>query len=59
MIEHVNKIIENNSYLFNDFKKEGVMLYDSGQYQFPSPKKFSLEKRKQQQLKSLMIILAE
>jgi predicted nucleotidyltransferase/HEPN domain-containing protein len=46
-IEHVNEMLEDNSYFFNDIKKEGIMLYDSGQYQLASPKKFSPEERKQ------------
>lgn len=46
-IEHVNEMLEDNSYFFNDIKKEGIILYDSGQYQLASPKKFSPEERKQ------------
>lgn len=46
-IEHVNEMLEDNSYFFNDIKKEGIVLYDSGRYQLASPKKFSPEERKQ------------
>lgn len=46
-IEHVNEMLEDNSYFFNDIKKEGIILYDSGQYQLASPKRFSPEERKQ------------
>ena len=46
-IEYVNEMLEDNSYFFNDIKKEGIILYDSGQYKLASPKKFTPEERKQ------------
>ena len=45
-IEHVNYMLTDNEYFFKDIKKEGVMLYDSGQYKLASPKKFTPAERR-------------
>ncbi|GAB4171362.1 MAG: HEPN domain-containing protein [Rickettsiaceae bacterium] len=45
-VEHFNSMLEDNSYFFNDIKKEGVLLYDSGQYPMANPKSFTQTERK-------------
>jgi hypothetical protein len=39
-------MLTDNSYFFKDIKKEGRLLYDSGQYPMASPKKFTPAERK-------------
>jgi predicted nucleotidyltransferase/HEPN domain-containing protein len=51
-IEHVNEMLEDNSYFFNDVKSEGVMLYDSGKYELASSKRFTPKERKQKAIDS-------
>lgn len=51
-IEHVNEMLEDNSYFFNDIKKEGVLLYDSGKYKLANAKKFTPQERKQKAIDS-------
>ncbi|MCG8340946.1 MAG: HEPN domain-containing protein, partial [Cytophagales bacterium] len=41
-----NEKIKDNYYFFVDILKEGIMLYDSGNYQLATPQPLSLKKRK-------------
>ncbi len=45
-INEFNKKLEMGEYFFIDIKKEGVMLYDSGEFSLAKPKKLSNEERK-------------
>jgi len=45
-VKHFNYMLTDNSYFFKDIKKEGRLLYDSGQYPMASPKKFTPAERK-------------
>ncbi len=45
-INDLNKKIEMGEYFFVDIKKEGIMLYDSGEYKLAKTKKLSDEERK-------------
>ncbi|MEO9803276.1 MAG: HEPN domain-containing protein [Reichenbachiella sp.] len=40
-IKHLNQSLSEGSYFFQDIKKEGIFLYDSGQFQLQNPKKLS------------------
>ncbi len=40
-ISLVNKLLEKGQYFFSDIKKEGVLLYDSGEYQLSEAKELS------------------
>ena len=51
-IQHVNDMLEDNSYFFNDIKKEGIMLYNSGKYELASSKNFTPEERKKKAINS-------
>lgn len=44
-IGFVNNKIEKNSYFFLDILKEGILLYDSGNYQLATPKELNPEER--------------
>ncbi len=46
-IKELNKKIEMGEYFFVDIKKEGVILYNSGEYKLAKPKKLSDEERKE------------
>jgi predicted nucleotidyltransferase/HEPN domain-containing protein len=46
-IDYLNPEIESGSYFFVDILKEGVMLYDSGNFQLSSPKPLNPKDRKQ------------
>ena len=43
----VNKELEKGRYFFSDIKKEGVLLYDSGDYQLSQARKLDAQERKQ------------
>ena len=45
-IGFVNKKLEKNSYFFLDILKEGILLYDSGNYQLAQPKELNPAERK-------------
>jgi predicted nucleotidyltransferase/HEPN domain-containing protein len=45
-IDYLNSEIEDGSYFFVDILKEGVMLYDSGNFQLSTPKALSPGQRK-------------
>lgn len=40
-IGRVNEALEKSQYFFSDIKKEGVVLYDSGEFKLSSPKELS------------------
>jgi uncharacterized protein len=46
-IDYLNSEIEDGSYFFVDVLKEGIMLYDSGNFQLSAPKPLSPGQRKQ------------
>lgn len=46
-IQHVNKEIEKSRYFFSDIKKEGVLLYDSGEAKLAEPRDLSWEERRE------------
>jgi uncharacterized protein len=46
-IDYLNSEIEDGSYFFVDVLKEGVMLYDSGNFQLSTPKSLNSRDRKQ------------
>ena len=46
-IAHLNKELEKNRYFFSDIKKEGILLYDSGEFKLAEPKELSWEERKE------------
>lgn len=43
----VNKQLEKGQYFFSDIKKEGVLLYDSGEYQLSEAKELNNKERKE------------
>ncbi len=45
-IKKINSALENGQYFFSDIKKEGILLYDSGEFQFSEVREIS-EKEKQ------------
>ena len=45
-IKDVNEQLEKGFYFFSDIKKEGIMIYDSGQFHLAEPKERSLAERK-------------
>jgi len=45
-IDHVNKQLEQGHYFFSDIKKEGVLLYDSGEFQLAEHKELPWHKKK-------------
>ena len=45
-IDYLNEEIEDGNYFFLDIIKEGVMLYDSGNFQLSTPKTLSPKQRK-------------
>jgi predicted nucleotidyltransferase/HEPN domain-containing protein len=46
-IDYLNSEIEDGSYFFVDILKEGIMLFDSGNFQLSSPKPLNPKDRKQ------------
>ena len=46
-IARFNKELEKNRYFFSDIKKEGILLYDSGEFKLAEPKELSREERKE------------
>ena len=44
-IDEVNKAISDGNYFFCDIKKEGILLYNSGNYKLAKPKKLNLAAR--------------
>jgi len=46
-IESVRKGCERNHYFYADIKKEGVILYTSGEFEFPDPKELTCEEWKE------------
>jgi uncharacterized protein len=44
-IEYLNSEIEDGNYFFIDILKEGIMLFDSGDFQLAVPKKLSAARR--------------
>ena len=46
-IQHVNEKLEKSQYFFSDIKKEGILLYDSGEFELAEPKELSWEERKE------------
>jgi predicted nucleotidyltransferase len=45
-IETVNKALAHGHYFFSDIKKEGVLLYDSGEFEFARPRKLDPRERR-------------
>jgi hypothetical protein len=39
--------LRRSQYFFSDIKKEGILLYDSGEFTLAEPKDLNLEERKQ------------
>lgn len=46
-VKHLNQALSNGNYFFQDIKKEGVVLYDSGKFKLQNPKKLRPEEAKQ------------
>jgi predicted nucleotidyltransferase/HEPN domain-containing protein len=46
-IASVTKGLEKGRYFYTDIKKEGVMLYDSGEFKLPEPRILTLEEQKE------------
>ena len=46
-IKYLNQQLERSQYFFSDIKKEGILLYDSGEFTLAEPKDLNLEERKQ------------
>ncbi len=46
-IEELNKKLSEGQYFFSDIKKEGIMLFDSGNFELAEEKKLSDEERRQ------------
>ena len=46
-IDAVNTALEKGRYFFSDIKKEGILLYDSGDYQLSEARKLDEQERKQ------------
>src|SRR5829696_3819494 len=45
-IKDVNEQLEKGFYFFSDIKKEGIMIYDSGQFHLAEPRERTLAERK-------------
>ncbi|MGC0371356.1 MAG: hypothetical protein DGJ47_000042 [Rickettsiaceae bacterium] len=45
-INFVNKKLEESQYFFADIKKEGVLLYDSGEYELSEPKNLTEQEKR-------------
>jgi predicted nucleotidyltransferase/HEPN domain-containing protein len=46
-VQRVNKELEKSQYFFSDIKKEGIMLYDSGEFTLAEPRDLSREERQE------------
>ena len=46
-IQHVNEKLEKSQYFFSDIKKEGILLYDSGEFKLAEGRDLSWEERKE------------
>lgn len=46
-INYVNRQLENGRYFYSDIKKEGVLLYDSGDFTLSEAKELSFEQRRE------------
>ncbi|HJK85508.1 MAG TPA: HEPN domain-containing protein [Candidatus Megaira endosymbiont of Stentor roeselii] len=46
-IKYLNQQLEKSQYFFSDIKKEGILLYDSGEFTLAEPKDLNLEEKKQ------------
>jgi hypothetical protein len=46
-IKHVNEKLEKSQYFFSDIKKEGILLYDSGEFKLSEARDLSWEERKE------------
>jgi hypothetical protein len=46
-IDRVNDDLEKSQYFFSDIKKEGILLYDSGEFELSAPKELDERKRKE------------
>ena len=46
-IADVNKHLGDNRYFFADVKKEGIVLYDSGEYKLEEPRELNWEERRE------------
>jgi predicted nucleotidyltransferase/HEPN domain-containing protein len=46
-IKYLNQQLEKSQYFFSDIKKEGILLYDSGEFTLAEPKDLNSEERKQ------------
>ena len=46
-IQHVNKELEKNRYFYSDIKKEGILLYDSGDFKLAEARDLSWDERKE------------
>ena len=46
-IKYLNQQLEKSQYFFSDIKKEGVLLYDSGEFTLAEPKDLNSEERRQ------------
>jgi HEPN domain-containing protein/predicted nucleotidyltransferase len=47
-IESITQGVEKGRYFYVDVRKEGVMLYDSGEFVLPEPRKLTFEERKEE-----------
>jgi uncharacterized protein len=45
-VDEIKDAIKNNSYFFVDIKKEGIMLYSSGNFRLPAVKELNVKQRK-------------
>ena len=45
-IKYLNQQLEKSQYFFSDIKKEGILLYDSGEFTLAEPKDLNSEERK-------------
>lgn len=46
-IKHLNQALRRGNYFFQDIKKEGIVLYDSGNFQLQNPKKLTAQEAQQ------------
>ncbi len=46
-IKYLNQQLERSQYFFSDIKKEGILLYDSGEFTLAEPKDLNSEERRQ------------
>ena len=46
-IDYVNSELEKSRYFFSDIKKEGILLYDSKEFELSPPRELSSEERRQ------------